>query len=261
MSNITQTLRGKKNFIAFVTAGDPDLICTERYIRVMAEAGADLIEIGVPFSDPIAEGPVIQASNIRALKNRVTLNDIFETVARVKRAISVPIVLLTYLNPVFRYGYESFFDAAKQSGVDGIIVPDCPYEEKGEFADVAEKYGVDVITLVAPTSDDRIARLAKEATGFVYLVSSMGVTGVRSRFSADLRGLCEKIRAYTNIPICVGFGIGTPEQAAEAVKVADGAIVGSAIVQIVKEYGAAADQALYAYVRAMKAAVTGAIDG
>ncbi len=221
----------------------------------MVEAGADIIEIGIPFSDPIAEGPVIQEANIRALKNGATPERIFEMVERVRTKTQTPIVFLTYLNPVFNYGYDKFFARCKKAGVDGIIIPDMPFEEKGELAEEAKKNDVDIISLIAPTSADRIQMIAKEAQGYVYVVSSLGVTGMRSEIKTDLKSIIDLVKQATDVPAAVGFGINKPEQAAEISKISDGVIVGSAIVKIIEKYGENAADEVYKYVKEMKDAV------
>lgn len=255
MSNISKAFKNTKAFIPFLTGGDPTIDKTEEYIYKMVEAGADIIEIGIPFSDPIAEGPVIQEANIRALKNGATPERIFEMVERVRTKTQVPIVFLTYLNPVFNYGYDKFFARCKKAGVDGIIIPDMPFEEKGELAEEAKKNGVDIISLIAPTSADRIQMIAKEAQGYVYVVSSLGVTGMRSEIKTDLKSIIDLVKQATDVPAAVGFGINTPEQAAEISKISDGVIVGSAIVKIIEKYGENAANEVYKYVKEMKDAV------
>ena len=255
MSNISKAFKNTKAFIPFLTGGDPTIDKTEEYIYKMVEAGADIIEIGIPFSDPIAEGPVIQEANIRALKNGATPERIFEMVERVRTKTQVPIVFLTYLNPVFNYGYDKFFARCKKAGVDGIIIPDMPFEEKGELAEEAKKNGVDIISLIAPTSADRIQMIAKEAQGYVYVVSSLGVTGMRSEIKTDLKSIIDLVKQATDVPAAVGFGINTPEQAAEISKISDGVIVGSAIVKIIEKYGENAEDEVYKYVKEMKDAV------
>ena len=255
MSNISKAFKNTKAFIPFLTGGDPTIDKTEEYIYKMVEAGADIIEIGIPFSDPIAEGPVIQEANIRALKNGATPERIFEMVERVRTKTQVPIVFLTYLNPVFNYGYDKFFARCKKAGVDGIIIPDMPFEEKGELAEEAKKNGVDIISLIAPTSADRIQMIAKEAQGYVYVVSSLGVTGMRSEIKTDLKSIIDLVKQATDVPAAVGFGINTPEQAAEISKISDGVIVGSAIVKIIEKYGENAADEVYKYVKGMKDAV------
>lgn len=255
MSNIAQAFKNGKAFIGFVTGGDPSMAKSEEFILEMIRGGADLVEIGIPFSDPIAEGPVIQAANIRALSAGATLDKVFEMVASVRRKTDVPLVFLTYLNPVFKYGYPRFFARCAELGVDGIIIPDLPYEEKGELAEIAASFGVDVISLIAPTSEQRIQRIAQEATGFIYVVSSMGVTGMRSEIKTDLSAILEVVKGASSIPTAVGFGINTPQQAGEIAKIADGVIVGSAIVKIIEQHGENAGSYIYDYVRSMKKAV------
>lgn len=255
MSNISKAFKNTKAFIPFLTGGDPTIDKTEEYIYKMVEAGADIIEIGIPFSDPIAEGPVIQEANIRALKNGATPERIFEMVERVRTKTQVPIVFLTYLNPVFNYGYDKFFARCKKAGVDGIIIPDMPFEEKGELAEEAKKNGVDIISLIAPTSANRIQMIAKEAKGYVYVISSLGVTGMRSEIKTDLKSIIDLVKQATDVPAAVGFGINTPEQAAEISKISDGVIVGSAIVKIIEKYGENAAGEVYKYVKEMKDAI------
>lgn len=255
MSKIQSAFQNGKAFIGFVTGGDPTLDKSAEFIIKMVEAGADLVEIGIPFSDPIAEGPVIQAANIRALSAGADTAGIFRLVETVRKTSMVPLVFLTYLNPVYKYGYESFFARCEQTGVDGIIIPDLPYEEKGELADIAASHGVDLISLIAPTSEERIRKIAADATGFLYIVSSMGVTGTRSEIKTDLAAILDTVRAVSNIPTAVGFGINTPEQAAVIARIADGVIVGSAIVKIIEKYGENAGDAVFEYVQRMKDAI------
>lgn len=255
MSNIKNAFLNGKAFIGFLTAGDPSLDKTEEFILSMSDAGADLIEIGIPFSDPIAEGEVIQRANVRALSVGTTLDKIFDLVRNIKLKINTPIVFLTYLNPVFTYGYDHFFKECKNNGVDGVIIPDIPFEEKDELTPFSDKYDVDIISLIAPTSKERIGKIASCAKGYVYCVSSMGVTGVRNHINTDLSSIFDNIRAATDVPIAVGFGISTPEQASQISTYADGIIVGSAIVKIIEEHGANATKYLYEYVREMKESV------
>ena len=255
MSNISKAFAGGKAFIPFVTCGDPDLETTARVVRAMAEAGADLIELGIPFSDPTAEGPVIQAANVRALAAGTTTDKIFGLVRDLRRDVSVPMVFMTYANVVFSYGSERFISACADIGVDGLILPDVPFEEKGEFGPLCGRYGLDLISLVAPTSEDRIAAISREAAGFIYVVSSLGVTGVRSEITTDIGAMVRLIRANTNLPCAVGFGISTPEQAKNVAALSDGAIVGSAIVKLIARHGREAAPYVGEYVRAMKAAV------
>lgn len=251
MNRIKNAFQDQKAFIAFLTAGDPTKEKTIEYILEMEKAGASLIEIGIPFSDPIAEGPVIQEANIRALKHKMTTDQVFDIVMKVRHDSQIPICLMTYLNPVFHYGYDCFFQKCQEVGVDGLIIPDCPYEECQEVKKVAKQYGVIVISMIAPTSQERIKMIAKEAEGFIYLVSSMGVTGVRQDIHTDVSSLVSDIKAVTDIPVAIGFGIHSPDQAQEMKKYADGVIVGSAIVKIIAQYGENAHKALYEYVRSM----------
>lgn len=258
MSRIKDVFVNGKAFIPFITAGDPNLDKTVEYVLEMEKAGADIIEIGIPFSDPTAEGVVIQEANIRSLANGFQMEKLFAAVEKIRQSSDIPLVFMTYINPIFHYGYEAFFKKCQELKVDGFISPDVPYEEKAEIEEVAKKYGVDVISMVSPTSDERITRIAKEATGFIYVVSSMGVTGVRSQFSADIDRIVGKIREVTDTPCAIGFGISLPEQAKKMAGIADGAIVGSAIVKIVEKYGENAAQPLFEYVKEMKEAVRNA---
>lgn len=251
MNRIKNAFQDQKAFIAFLTAGDPTQEKTVEYILEMEKAGASLIEIGIPFSDPVAEGPVIQAANIRSLKNKMTTHQVFDIVINVRQYSQIPICLMTYLNPVFHYQYDKFFQKCQEVGVDGIIIPDCPYEECQEVKKVAKVYGITVISMIGPTSQDRIKMIAKEAEGFIYLVSSMGVTGVRQDIHTDVSKIVHDIKAITDIPVAIGFGIHSPDQAQEMRKYADGVIVGSAIVKIIAQYGEHAHNALYEYVKSM----------
>ena len=255
MSKIRQAFQNGKAFIPFITAGDPTIADTERFILEMEQAGADLIEIGIPFSDPIAEGIVIQEADIRALASGTTVDSVFELAERLRKQTQIPLVFMTYLNPVYFYGYDRFFARCGEIGIDGIIIPDLPFEEKGDVDEAASRYGVDLISMIAPTSEERIRAIAKEAKGFLYVVSSMGVTGMRSEINTDLGTMVESIRAVSDVPAAIGFGINTPEQAAKMAGLADGVIVGSAIVKIVEQHGADAAPALAGYVKSMKDAI------
>ena len=265
MSNIRKAFENGKAFIPFITCGDPDLETTKAAVREMVKNGADLIELGIPFSDPTAEGPVIQEANVRALSGGVTTDLIFEMVRELRggpvkgdgelsgrKPVTVPMVFMTYANVVYSYGAERFISTCAGIGIDGIILPDLPFEEKEEFLPVCRKYGVDLISLVAPTSEDRIAMIAKEAEGFLYIVSSLGVTGVRSEITTDLGSIVKTVRENTDIPCAVGFGISTPEQAGKMAAVSDGAIVGSAIVKLLAKYGKDAPAEIGKYVKSMK---------
>ena len=255
MSNIAKAFAEGKAFIPFVTCGDPDLETTAKVVRAMAEAGADLIELGIPFSDPTAEGPVIQAANVRALASGTTTDKMFDMVREMRKDVTVPMVFMTYANVVFSYGSEKFISSCADIGIDGLILPDVPYEEKEEFDPICKRYGLDLISLVAPTSEDRIAKVAGEASGFVYVVSSLGVTGVRSEITTDIGGMVKLIRSATDLPCAVGFGISTPEQAKKMASLSDGAIVGSAIVKLIAQYGRDAAPYVAEYVKSMKDAV------
>lgn len=257
MSRIKKAFENGKAFIAFVTCGDPDLETTGAVVREMVKNGADLIELGIPFSDPTAEGPVIQGANLRALNGGVTTDKIFEFVKELRRDVSVPMVFMTYANVVFSYGAERFISTCRGIGMDGLILPDVPYEEKEEFQSICRRFGLELISLIAPTSENRIARIAGEAEGFVYLVSSLGVTGVRSEIKTDLTSIVEAIRRNTDIPCAIGFGISTPEQAARMAGLADGVIVGSAIVGLIEKYGRQAPEHVGRYVKEMKDAIRG----
>lgn len=255
MSNIAKAFASGKAFIPFITCGDPDLKTTAKVIRAMAEAGADLIELGIPFSDPTAEGPVIQAANVRALAAETTTDKIFDMVRDLRKDISIPMVFMTYANVVFSYGSERFVSTCADIGIDGLILPDVPFEEKEEFDPICKQYGLDLISLVAPTSEDRIAQITREASGFVYVVSSLGVTGTRSEITTDIGSMVKLIRKNTDLPCAVGFGISSPEQAKKMAALSDGAIVGSAIVNLMAQYGRDAVPYVSDYVTSMKQAV------
>lgn len=255
MSKIKEAFKNKKAFISFLTAGDPSLLKTEEYILALAESGSDLIEIGIPFSDPNAEGKVIERANERALKAGATIDKIFAMVKRVRKKTVIPLVFLTYLNPVFVYGKEKFFKKCQECSIDGIIIPDLPFEERGEVLEVAGKYGVDLITLIAPTSKKRIRKLAQEAEGFIYLVSSLGVTGVRTEINTDLKAIVAEIREVSTKPIAIGFGIATAKQAKEMAEIADGIIIGSAIVKIIEEDQENVREQLISYGQEIKSSI------
>jgi len=274
MSRIQNAFKNGKAFIGFVTGGDPNIEKTKEFVLEMVRAGADLVEIGIPFSDPIAEGPVIQEANNRALAAGATVEKLFTLIANLRKETDVPLLFLTYVNPVFRYGqtaqtvvagspnqpqttsgYDAFFKRCSEAGLDGIIIPDLPFEEQPPVKEAAGKHGIDLISVIAPTSEERIKEIAKTASGFIYLVSSMGVTGVRSEITTDLASITAAIKSVTQIPVAIGFGIHTPAQAAEMSRVADGVIVGSAIVKIAANYGEEAAAHIYSYVKEMKEAV------
>ena len=255
MSNIRNAFKNGKAFIPFITCGYPDMETSAKIIREAVKNGADLIELGIPFSDPTAEGPVIQRANISALANGVTTLKIFDLVRDLRRDVTIPLVFMTYANVVFSIGAEKFMSTCREIGIDGIILPDLPYEERGEFQDVCRKYGVDLIPLIAPTSAGRIAMIAKEAEGFIYVVSSLGVTGVRQEITTDIASMVKTIRENTDVPCAVGFGISTPQLAKEMADLSDGAIVGSALMKIIEDHQQNAVKPFGELVKAMKDAI------
>ena len=255
MSKIKNAFKNGKAFIPFITCGDPDLGTTAAAVKAAVANGADLIELGIPFSDPTAEGPVIQEANIRALSGGIKTDMIFDLVRELRTDVSVPMVFMTYANVVFSYGAERFISTCAEIGIDGLILPDIPFEEKGEFLPLCRQYGVDLISLIAPTSENRIGMIAKEAEGFIYLVSSLGVTGVRSEINTDLHSIVSIIRQHTDVPCAIGFGISTPGQAKKMADLSDGAIVGSAIIKLLARYGKDAPEHIGAYVKEMKDAI------
>lgn len=255
MNKIADAFTNKKAFIPFITAGDPDLDTTKELILAMQEAGADLIEIGIAFSDPVAEGPVIQEADDRALAAGTTTDKIFDMVASLQEQIHIPLVFMTYINPIYVYGTERFANKMKECGVAGVIVPDVPFEEKQEIDEIFKSCGLTVISMIAPTSAERVQMIAREAEGFVYCVSSLGVTGVRTEISTGIASLIEQVKAVRDIPCAIGFGISTPEQAKAMAKISDGAIVGSAIVRMVAEHGRDSVPYVRDYVASMKRAV------
>lgn len=259
MSNITKAFHHGKAFIPFITCGDPSLEITEQLVLAMEAAGADLIELGIPFSDPTAEGPVIQAASERALSGGVTTDKIFAMVQRLRQKTNIPMVFMTYSNVIFSYEADRFFGTAARIGIDGIILPDLPYEEKEEFDPICKKYNLDLISLIAPTSHERISQIAKDASGFVYCVSSLGVTGVRSEITTDVGAMIQLVKKAKNIPAAIGFGISTPEQARKMAQFADGVIVGSAIVKLCEQYKENCIEPICNYVKSMKQALSESI--
>lgn len=255
MSRIRKTFEKEKAFIAFVTGGDPDIETSYELIKTMAANGADIIEIGIPFSDPIAEGPVIQEASLRALNAGTTTDMLFDMVERLRREIDTPLIFMTYMNPIYVYGTERFMKRCAQTGIDGVIVPDVPFEEKEELAGFCKTNGVDLISMIAPTSMERIELIAKEAEGFIYCVSSLGVTGVRSEIKTDIGTMIQHVKTVTDVPCAVGFGIATPQQAEKMAGLSDGAIVGSAIVKLVAKYGKDAVPYVADYVKDRKSVV------
>ncbi|MCR5099666.1 MAG: tryptophan synthase subunit alpha [Lachnospiraceae bacterium] len=258
MSRISEAFKNKKVFIPFITCGDPDLDTTKACVLEMVKNGADIIELGIPFSDPTAEGPVIQNANLRALSGGVTTDKIFDMVRDLRKETEVPLVFMTYANVVFSYGMDRFFGACRDIGMDGLILPDLPFEEKEEFAPKCREYGMDLISLIAPTSKERIATIARDAQGFIYIVSSLGVTGVRSEITTDLGAMVSLVRENTEIPCAIGFGISTPEQAAKMSGISDGAIIGSAIIKILAEHGKEAPEYVGEYVKTITDAIRAA---
>lgn len=256
MNRIQEAFRGHKAFIPFLTCGDPDLGTTEKLVLAIDGAGADIIELGIPFSDPTAEGPVIMAASERALKGGVTLDGIFEMIHQIRPKVRAPLAIMTYANVVFSYGTQRCLGKAQDAGVSALILPDVPFEEKREFAPACRAHGIDFISLVAPTSAERIQTIASEAEGFVYCVSSLGVTGMRSRITTDVGEMVRRIRGATDIPVAIGFGISTPQQAKDMANKADGVIVGSAIVKLIAEHGRDAVKPVADYVREIKAAIS-----
>jgi len=256
MSKIKEAFKNGKAFIPFITCGDPDIETTKKVVREMVKNGANLVELGIPFSDPTAEGPVIQGANLRALTGGITTDDVFEMVKELRKDIDVPMVFMTYANVVYSYGTEKFIKIASEVGMDGLILPDVPYEEKDDFAPMCRKYGMELISLIAPTSKDRIKMIAKDAEGFLYCVSSLGVTGTRSEISTDLSGMIELVREVNEeIPCAIGFGISGPEQAAKMAAISDGVIVGSAIVKKIAENGKDSAPVVGEFVKSMVGAI------
>ena len=255
MNKLQQVFSNGKAFIPFITAGDPSLEITEQLVLQMAEAGADLIELGIPFSDPIAEGPVIQEADNRALSGGATTDKIFAMAGRIRKSCHVPIAFMTYINPIFAYGADRFMENCQKFGIDALIVPDVPFEEKAELLTFCTKYDVNLISMIAPTSNNRIRMIASEAKGFVYCVSSMGVTGVRQEIGNNVEQMIKLVKEVKDIPCAIGFGISTPEQAMKMAQFADGIIVGSAIVKIIGQYGVDCLPHVVEYVRNMRNAI------
>lgn len=255
MSRIKNVFSHGKAFIPFITAGDPSLAITEELILKMAEAGADLIEIGIPFSDPVAEGIAIQQADERALLGGTTTDKIFDMVSSVRKKSNVPLAFMTYINPIYTYGSERFLRNCKKTGIDAIIVPDLPYEEKSLLKPFCDTYGIDLISLIAPTSNERIKKIASDADGFVYCVSSMGVTGVRNEITTNISEMVALVKEAKDIPCAIGFGISSIEQAKAMARHGDGIIVGSAIVKLAAKYGINCIEPITDYVRTMKASI------
>lgn len=259
MIKIADAFRNGKAFIPFITCGDPTIAMTRKLVNAMVENGADLVELGIPFSDPTAEGPVIQGANLRALSGGVTTDDVFELVRQLREedGITVPMVFMTYANVVYHYGTEKFLAKAAEVGMQGLILPDVPYEEKEDFDPACKKYGLELVSLIAPTSNDRIRTIAADANGFVYCVSSLGVTGMRSTITTDVGAMVQLVKAAKDIPACIGFGISNAETARKMAQSADGVIVGSAIVKLIGQYGEEAVPHVAKFVRELKDAIRG----
>ena len=256
MSKIKNAFENGKAFIPFITCGFPDLETTKKCIFEMVENGADLIELGIPFSDPTAEGPTIQEANLKALQCGVTTEKIFDFVRDLRRDVKIPLVFMTYANVVFGYGAEKFISTCEEIGIDGLILPDIPFEERNEFLPLCKKFGVDLISMIAPTSENRIAKIASESEGFLYVVSSLGVTGTRTEITTDLEPIIKIVRENTKIPCAIGFGISTPEQAKKMSQFADGVIVGSAIIKILAKYGKNSAQYVGEFVKNIKTSIS-----
>lgn len=254
MSKIQKAFENGKAFIGFITGGDPDLETTQKLILEMQKSGADIIEVGIPFSDPIAEGPVIQQADLRALEAGCTTDKLLDAMKEIKDSVTIPLVFMTYINVIYKYGTDKFMKRCVECGISGVIVPDCPFEEREELVPFCDAHGIDLIPLVAPTSHERIKKIAQSAQGFVYVVSSLGVTGIRQNITTDLGAMTKLVKETTDVPCAIGFGISNPQQAADVCKYADGAIVGSAIVKIVAEHGKDCVPFVGEYVKKMKEA-------
>ena len=255
MNRITKSFENKKALIAFITGGDPDIETTEKLILAMEEAGADIVEIGIPFSDPVAEGPVIQEADARSLSGGCTVDKLFDMVKKLREKTNMPLLFMTYANPVYAYGKERFTAKCRECGIDGIIVPDVPFEEKDEFEGECNKNGIALISLIAPTSGDRAEKIARESKGFLYCVSSLGVTGTRGEIKTNIAELISDVKKASDVPCAVGFGISTPEQARDMAAVSDGVIVGSAIVSLIAEFGKDSVEPVRNFVKELKAAL------
>lgn len=245
----------KKALVTFITAGDPDLETTEQLVLALEKEGVDVVELGIPFSDPVAEGPVIQEASARALKNGVKTDDFFELVKRLRAKTDMPILFMMYVNCIYVYGKEKFFDRCLECGIDGVIVPDLPFEEKEEIEDAAESRGIHSVSLVAPTSRERVSAIASQSRGFLYCVSSLGVTGTRDHFDTNFAEFFGLINRYKASPACVGFGISTPEQVQNLKGYCDGVIVGSAIVRIIGQHGRNSVNPVSKFVKELKSAL------
>ena len=259
MNKITTAFENKKAFIAFITGGDPDIETTEKLIVAMAESGVDIIEIGIPFSDPVAEGIVIQQADERALENGCTVDKLFDMLGRVGEKVKIPLLFMSYINPIFVYGKERFMARCRDCGIDGVIIPDLPYEEQEELSTECTKYGITRISMIAPTSHERIERIAKDAEGFIYCVSSLGVTGIRGEIDTNIAEMTKRVKNISPTPCAIGFGVSTPEQARGMAAVSDGVIIGSAIVKLVAEFGEACIEPVKLFVREISDAINNGI--
>jgi len=233
---------GRKGFIPFITAGDPDLTTTGRLLIELAHAGATVIELGIPFTDPMADGPVIQRASERALRHPFGVGEVLELVAAARRETDVPVILFSYLNPLLQFGFENLGREAKRAGVDGVLITDLIPEEAAEIKTTLQAHGLDLIYLVAPTStDERLKLIALGASGFIYAVSRAGVTGAREQMSAEAESLVNRVRNFSDLPVAVGFGISRPEHVRDVWRYADAAVVGSAIVKVIEESNSPAE--------------------
>ncbi len=255
MNKLTEAFNNKKAVIGFMTAGDPTFELSIKNILAIAEGGADIIEIGIPFSDPIAEGPVIQTANVRSLGNGMRTDRIFELVEEVRKTVDTPILLITYLNPVFKYGYEAFFAECARVGIDGIFIPDMPFEERPEIAGFAKQHGVTIIPLIAPAEEARIKAIAESAEGYIYVASAMSEAGLTDESKAELKETIDTTKKYTDLPVAVWFGIHTPKEAKRVAEIADGVIVESAAVELVTKHGAKAAPYIAEFIEQMKVAL------
>ena len=254
MSRLSKLSKENKLFIPFIVCGDPDVETTKEIVLSCVKAGADVIELGIPFSDPMAEGPVIMNAYDRAIKAGTTTTKVINMLSEIRTQVDIPLVFMTYANVVYAYksGIEDFVKEAAAAGIDALILPDVSFEDKAEFSDICDRYNVDFISLIAPSSEDRIEMIAREAKGFLYCVSSLGVTGVRENIDTDIDSMIQRVRKVSQIPCAIGFGISTPKQAKLMADKADGVIVGSGIVSLCEEYGKEAPVKVFEYVRSMK---------
>lgn len=255
MNKIENAFKCGKALIGFVTAGDPSLETTEDVIFRMIEGGCDMIEIEIPFSDPVAEGPVIQSANVRAINNEITTDKVFDLVKRVSEQTDVPIVLMAYLNVLFKYGYDKFLEKAEKCGISGVIVPDLPYEEKAELETVADKFGITVLPFVAPATEGRIKTISAEAKGCINAMSTMGYRSKDDMVVSSSAEIVKCVKAVTEVPVVIAVGVETPEDAREYTAYADGIVLNSSIIELIEKYGEQAPEAVYDYVKSVKNAI------